>query len=60
MYCSLTEWFLRDLQIASCFIESNAFLKSTAATHMSVLHSLLLLAYEFVSDEGGPLLGMFF
>ena len=35
MYCPMIEWFQRDLQIASCCIESNAFLKSIAATHMS-------------------------
>ena len=40
----ITEQFFRilgDLQIVSCCIESNAFLKSIAATHMSVSHSLL-------------------
>ena len=39
---SLIDWFLRDLQIASCCTESSAFLMSIAATLMSVSHSLLL------------------
>ena len=41
MYCALIEWFLSVLQIASGCIESNIFLKSIAATRMSVLNSLL-------------------
>ena len=47
MYCSLTEWFLRALQIASCCMESNAFWKSITVTHMSVLHSPLFGAASF-------------
>ena len=39
---SLIDWFLRNLQIASCCAESNAFLMSIVATLMSVSHSLLL------------------
>ena len=39
---SLIDWFLRNLQIASCCTESSAFLMSIAATLMSVSHSLLL------------------
>ena len=39
---SLIDWFLRNLQVASCCAESSAFLMSISATLMSVSHSLLL------------------
>ena len=41
---SLNEWFLTVHRIATCCIESDAILKSIAATHMSVHHALLFWA----------------
>ena len=40
LYCSLTDWFLRDLHIASWWIKMNAFWMAAAASHMLTLHSL--------------------
>ena len=45
----LSKWFLRDFKIASCGFES--FLKSIAATHMSVSALSAFLGYEFVRHE---------